>query len=175
MQVLKPKHKIDGVNVNNNGINVDNNSNNVCNNKEIEIERETESERESILIKLNKTKLNNYFNYIYNNQPDFDGISQSQKEGLIINMKRLDIFISNSDTLQYLNEEQIQEIKIQYWVIKELYFSPYAMYLNKLTRDMFLNKYLLTKKYIKLTDDTLTDFVNYFIKILRKEFENNTT
>lgn len=86
-------------------------------------------------------------------------------------MEKLGIYIENSQTLKYLSDKQLLEIKIQYWVVKELYLSSYVVYLNKLTPEKFWNKYLLTKEYIELTEETLTDFVNYFIKILRNEFD----
>lgn len=86
-------------------------------------------------------------------------------------LEKLDIYIPNMQTLKYLKDEQLLEIKVQYWTIKELYLSSYVVYLNQLTPTKFLNKFLLAKEYVKLTRDTLTDFVNYFIKILRNEFD----
>lgn len=163
---MRQKHHSNGVNVCNNEINVDNNSINVCNNEQIEKEIEIES-----IYKLNEIKLNNYFNYIYNSEQIFEGISAEQKIGIIRLMEKLGIYIENTQTLKYLSDKQLLEIKIQYWVIKELYLSSYVVYLNKLTPEKFLNKYLLTKEYIGLTEETLTDFVNYFIKILRNEFD----
>lgn len=179
--IITQKHKKNGINIDNNeinacnnsvnvdnntkGVNVNNNSINVCNNGETETETETET-------KLNEIKLNYYFNYIYNNEQNFEGISAEQKNGIIHLLEKLGIYISNMQTLKYLKDEQLLEIKIQYWTIKELYLSSYVVYLNQLTPTKFLNKFLLAKEYIQLTKDTLTDFVNYFIKILRNEFDN---
>lgn len=86
-------------------------------------------------------------------------------------LEKLEIYIPNMQTLKYLKDEQLLEIKVQYWTIKELYLSSYVVYLKQLTPVKFLNKFLLAKEYISLTKETLTDFVNYFIKILRNEFD----
>lgn len=86
-------------------------------------------------------------------------------------MKRLGIYISSTETLKYINAEALLDIKIQYWVIKEIFLSPYAVYLNKLSPEKFLNKYLLAKEYVNPTEETLEDFVNYLIKILRNELD----
>lgn len=86
-------------------------------------------------------------------------------------LEKLEIYIPNIQTIKYLKDDQILEIKVQYWTIKELYLSSYVVYLNQLTPTKFLNKFLLAKEYIQLNKDTLTDFVNYFIKILRNEFD----
>lgn len=162
------KHNINGVNVDNNSINDNNNT---------QIEREIESEREIEIennkTKLNKTKLNNLFIYMINGQKNDENISEMNRQAIIIHLKRLELYFTDIETLNYIPSERILEYELQYWTIKELYFSPYKVYLNALTRDKFLLKFLQTQKYIKIDNESkLTDFINYFIKSLREELKN---
>ncbi len=158
-----------------NGVNVDNNSINVDDNTQIEreIESETEIEIENNKTKLNKTKLNNLVIYMINGQKNEENITEINRAAIIIHLKRLELYFTNIETLNSIPKERILEYELQYWTIKELYFSPYKVYLNTLTRDKFLLKFLQTQKYIKIDSESkLTDFVSYFIKSLREEFEN---
>jgi len=160
------KHNINGVNVDNNSINVDDNT-------QIEIEIEREIEIENNKTKLNKTKLNNLFMYMINGQKNEENISEVNRNAIIIHLKRLELYFTNIETIDSIPKERRLEYELQYWTIKELYFSPYKIYLNSLTRDKFLLKFLQTQKYIKIdSENKLTDFISYFIKSLREEFEN---
>lgn len=162
------KHNINGVNVDNNSINVDNNTQ-----IEREIEIESETEIENNKTKLNKTKLNNLFIYMINGQKNDENISEDDRTAIIRHLKRLELYFTNIETLNIVSKEKILEYELQYWTIKELYFSPYKIYLDALTRDKFLLKFLQTQKYIKIDSESkLTDFVSYFIKSLREELEN---
>lgn len=126
----------------------------------------------NIKTKLNKTKLNNLFIYIINGQKNDENISDIDRTALITCLQNLELYFSDIELLKYLTDEQQLDYELQYWTIKEIYFSPYKIYLNSLTRTKFLLKYLQTKKYILIdNEDKLTDFINYFIKILRKDFE----
>lgn len=158
---------------NKNGVNVDNNSINVNNNTQIEREIERETEIENNKTKLNKTKLNNLFIYMINGQKNDENISEDDRTAIIIHLKRLELYFTDIETLNYIPSERILEYELQYWTIKELYFSPYKVYLNALTRDKFLLKFLQTQKYIKIDNESkLTDFISYFIKSLREELKN---
>lgn len=162
------KHNKSGVNVDNNSINVNSNTQ-----REIEIESETETEIENNKIKLNKTKLNNLFIYMINGQKNEENISEDDRTAIIRHLKRLELYFTNIETLNIISKEKLLEYELQYWTIKELHFSPYKIYLNELTRDKFLLKFLQTQKYIKIDNESkLTDFISYFIKSLREELEN---
>lgn len=125
--------------------------------------------------KLNPTKLNLFFNFISNKEADFEEITQAQKQGIIIALKRLEIYIDSSTNLDYFPEEFITDAKIQYWVVKELYFSEYKVFLNDLTRKKFLYRYLKTKKYMEMATRgyDVEEFVSYFITCLHEEMEEN--
>ena len=122
--------------------------------------------------KLNQTKLNLFFNYISNEEEEFDGISQSQKEGIIRILKDLEIYINPLANLSCLPSNYIEDAKVQYWVIKEIYFSEYKVYLNDLKRNDFIFRYLKTQKYMEAKENyDEEEFVSYFITCLHDEMK----
>lgn len=122
--------------------------------------------------KLNQTKLNIFFNYISNGEAEFDGISSSQKQGIIVALESLEIYIDAATNLEYLPENFIEDTKIQYWVVKELYLSEYKVYLRELTRNDFMFRYLKAKKYMEAKENyDEEDFVSYFITCLHDEMK----
>lgn len=126
----------------------------------------------NIKTKLNKTKLNNLFIYIISGQKNEEKISEEDRQAIITYLQKLDLYFSNIDILKCLTDEKQLEYELQYWTIKEIYFSPYKIYLNSMTRTKFLFKYLQTQKYINLDNESkIIDFICYFIKILREDFE----
>lgn len=125
----------------------------------------------NIKTKLNKTKLDNLFIYIISGQDNGESISEIDRQAIITNLKMLDIYIT-TNAINLIPEKKLFELKLQYWTIKEIHFSPYKVYLNSITRTKFLLKFLQTQKYINLdSEEKLTDFISYFIKILREDFE----
>ena len=126
----------------------------------------------NIKTKLNKTKLNNLFIYIISGQKNDENISDIDRSAIITCLQNLELYFPNTEILKYLTDEKQLEYELQYWTVKEIYFSPYKIYLNSLTRTKFLLKYLQTQKYISIdNEDKIIDFINYFIKILRTDFE----
>lgn len=123
--------------------------------------------------KLDQTKLNLFFNYISREEADFDGISPSQKQGIIVALQKLEIYINPSVDLVCLPSDYVADAKVQYWVVKELYFSEYKVYLNDLTRADFLFRYLKTKKYMEAETKNynVEEFVSYFITCLHDEMK----
>lgn len=123
--------------------------------------------------KLNQTKLNMFFNYISNGEAEFDGISSSQKQGIIVALQRLEIYINPSVDLSCLPSDYVTDAKIQYWVVKELYFSEYKVFLNDLNREDFMFRYLKTKKYMEMATRgyDVEEFVSYFITCLHDEMK----
>lgn len=120
---------------------------------------------------LNDTTLNLFFNYISDNDAEFEGISQSQKQGIILILKKLEIYIEKQEHIKSIPKEMIQDTKIQYWVVKEMYFSSYAVYLSELDKKAFAFCYLQAKKY--MADKTKEDIISYFIKCLQKEIKKD--
>ena len=132
-------------------------------------EQATEQQTEHII-----TILYLLFNYLINNstQENFlmckgKEITSQDKKSIIATLKRLDIYMSK-ELLKTYPAGNLPDIEIQYYVITELYFSPFKIYLNSLTRDEFILRFLKTKKYIK--DGDIVYFINYFIKSLQEEF-----
>lgn len=72
-----------------------------------------------------------------------------------------------------MSDEQIQDTKIQYWTVKELYKGPYKIFLDKLNRENFIFKYLQSKKYIKQDPEFKEDIVKYFIKIVQTDLSGD--
>ena len=99
----------------------------------------------------------------------FDKLKESEKAGIIQLLKQVEIYVENQQILDYMTDEQILDLKIQYWSIKELYKGPYKVFLNNLTREQFLFKYLQAKKYINQDEEFKEDIVKYFIRILQTD------
>lgn len=118
------------------------------------------------------TKLNLYFIYIiYNKGSQFKKIGEADKKAIITILKKLELYIDDPVILEYMSEEQLLELKIQYWVIKELYYSPYKICLNNLNRQRFMFRFLKARKYVKLQDTY--KFLNYCIKSFQEDLYAN--
>lgn len=117
------------------------------------------------------TKLNLYFNFIINNGVEnFENISEKDKNAIILILEKLDLYIDNLDILKYFSKKNIINYQVQYWLIKEIYYSEYKMFLSKMTRNQFIFRYLKATKYIDFKND-LQGFVKYFIRCLQEEME----
>lgn len=119
----------------------------------------------------NKTKLELLFNYIIYNKPNFEKISKEERKGIINILRKLDIFIDNTDILQYFSESQVFEYQLQYWAIKEIFFSPYKVFLGKLTRQQFVYRFFKAKKYMDIEKCSIYEFLAYFIRCIQEEME----
>lgn len=118
------------------------------------------------------TILNLYFIYILNKgESNFQNISADDKKAIINIMKKLRLYIENTEVLEYMTENEQLELKLKYWSIKEIYFSPYRVFLNNLTCERFTFRFLKAKKYCGL--DNLYKFLNYFIKCVQEDFYKN--
>lgn len=122
--------------------------------------------------KLNQTKLNNFFNFIINAEAEFDSINEGQKQGIIAVLKKLEIYVENMNPNVFPND-YIEDAKVQYWVIKELYFSEYKVFLQNLNRSDFMFRFLKTKKYMEMATKgyDIEEFVSYFITCLHEEMK----
>lgn len=116
------------------------------------------------------TILDCYFNYINNSgSKKFGNITEKDKFNLIETLIRLDLFVRNEDALYPMTVEAKQDLKLQYWILKELYFSAYKVYLNKLTREQFLLRFHKSKKYVD-PNENIYKFLNYAIKSIQQDF-----
>lgn len=118
------------------------------------------------------TKLNILFNYIiYNAQEKFENMASSDRQAIIKILQKLNIYIDNAEILQYFSESKKFEYELQYWAIKELYYSPYKVLLDKLTRQQFLFRFYKAKKYMDLSKCSIYEFSSYFIRCVQGEME----
>lgn len=118
------------------------------------------------------TKLNLYFIYIiYNKGSQFKNIGEADKKAIITILKKLELYIDDPVILEYMSEEQLLELKIQYWIVKELYFSPYKICLNQLTRQRFMFRFLKARMYVEPQDTY--KFLNYCIKSFQEDLYAN--
>ena len=114
-----------------------------------------------------------YFNYIINKDSQkFQNITSEDKKAIINILIRLGIYIRNNEVLEYMSKQQILEMQVQYWAIKELYYSPYKIFLNNLTNERLTFRFLKTKKYVDMNEN-MNKFLNYFIKSLQEDFYKN--
>ena len=116
------------------------------------------------------TILDCYFNYINNsNAKKFENITAMDKVNLIETLIRLGLFVKNEEAIKPMTIEAKQDLKLQYWILKELHFSAYRVYLNKMTREQFLLRFYKAKKYVN-PNQNIYKFLNYAIKSLQQDF-----
>ena len=88
-------------------------------------------------------------------------------------LKNLEILVT-IPTIQYLSEDKLLDLKLQYWAITELYVNPDKVYLSKLSNSNFMFKFLKAKKYKTIEkEEDLCSFVGYFITCLREVMQEN--
>lgn len=123
------------------------------------------------------TRLDLLFNYLNNSSQDFfedekRTINLQDKALLILHLKRLGLFVEDKKIIELFTESTLLMTKIYYWTIKELYFSAFKQYLNKLTYNRITEKYLKAWQY---TDaDTNFDakrLIGYLIKSIQEMFK----
>lgn len=139
-------------------------------------ERQTEVQPQGYII----TILYLLFNYINKgeNSNFFKDISESQRGGIRNILKKVDVIVENSQIFEMFDEQRQLEILVQYYVVKELYFSAYKVILEKLTKEEFMLKFLKAEQYVQLDKENISLFINYFKKCLKekvdKGFERRT-
>lgn len=101
-------------------------------------------------------------------------INVQDKAIIVLNLKKLGLFVENQEVLELYPEDKLLELKIFCWIIKELYFSPYKIYLKDLNYNTLCLKFLKAKQYTS-TDEgyDIERVIAYTIKCLREEFEKN--
>lgn len=119
--------------------------------------------------KLNYTKLNLLFLYLIKEKEKFEYISEMDRDNIVRILEKLELYIQNYSSVP---EDRLLELKIQYWSITQLYFSPYRIYLDNLNTKNFIFRFLKSKEYCNYNDEKdLSKFVGYFIKTLREEIK----
>lgn len=120
---------------------------------------------------LNYTKLNLLFNYLIYKEKKFENLKDSDRESIIAVLERLELY----PVSEYMSEEKINDLKVQYWAITEIYLSPYKIYLNNIKNEKFLFRFLKAKKYVDYmeSEQELNHFMRYFIKSLQGELDKS--
>lgn len=145
---------------------------------EVNTQVKTEGEAKGYIYKTRlKTRLDLFFNYINSTQDFFEdeknNVGIKDKTIIIMQLKRLGIIIEEESILELFTDMQLEQTKIFYWIIKEIYFSPYKMFLNSLTYNMLCLKFLKAKQYTCTEEGYEVErLVGYIITSLRQEFEN---
>lgn len=122
------------------------------------------------LEKLNKTKLNLYYLYIIGKNLFFEEENktfeqiENEKISAIHTLKKMGIFVKDPAHDEKLPEKVREDYIYQYWAIKELDAGEYKSYINYLTREIFLEKYLKAEQ--RMSKDDEVKFLSYFIKSL---------
>lgn len=117
------------------------------------------------------TKLNLLFCYLYKGQSaEKIGLLDEDRETLKILLNKLELYVEDLGVFKMMNEQALLDLKIQTWVITELYLSPHRVLLSKLTRDKLILKYKKARKYIP-EEKGLTELINYFMVCLQEELE----
>lgn len=118
------------------------------------------------------TILDYYFYFIINNDSrKFGKIEWEDKMAIRTAMKQLEIYdyCNTEESLQRVPEKYLFDLKLKYWAVKELYFSPYKVYLGKLQKERFNLRFNKAKKYVN-SKENIYHFLNYFIKSLQQDF-----
>lgn len=121
------------------------------------------------------TRLDLLFNYLNNKRDDFfeDGkrtINAKDKVVIVMNLKRLDLYVDNLEVISLFTEQTLLQTKIFYWIIKELYFRPCGIYLKNLNNGTLGYKYLKAKQYTNATEKfDVEKIIGYTIRSVENE------
>lgn len=138
------------------------------NSKRNEMKR-NEMKRNNII--LNYTTLDLLFNYLTYDNQNFGNLQEKNRIAIINILKRLQLY---PVIIDYYTKEELLDLKLKYWTIMEIYLSPYKAYLNDITINDFLFRFLKTKEYVNCNSESdLEHFISYFIKSLREELRKN--
>lgn len=86
-------------------------------------------------------------------------------------LKKLELYSDNMSD-EYMPENMKFDLQLKYYAITQIHLSPYKIYLLDLGEKLFTKVFLAAKQYCPITTpEEITDFMNYFIVCLRKEFE----
>ncbi len=123
--------------------------------------------------KLNITKL---FYYLLNKKDGYENfydcdlnLNIEDKVGIIRILRQLDMYINNKEIVKLMTAKELLKYQICYYAIAVIFKNSYKVYLNKLTKEMLINKYLKAEEYCK--EKTENDVVRYLIKSLQNELE----
>lgn len=100
------------------------------------------------------------------------GLSEKDRGPLILIYNRLEMYTKDMKSFNSMPSEMINNEKILMWAVKEIYLSPYKVFIDKLDRNKLIYRFLKAKKYIELKQEyKLEELISYFITCLYKELE----
>lgn len=120
---------------------------------------------------INKTKLNLLYLYLTGKAEKFEGLTETDRGSIQTTLKKLDLYIERDDNFP---EQMKFDLQLKYYAITQIYLSPYKIYLLDIKEKAFTKTFLAANQYCPIETKTpkqITDFMNYFIVCLRKEFE----
>lgn len=120
---------------------------------------------------INKTKLNLLYLYLTGKSEKFEGLTETDRGSIQTTLKKLDLYIERDDNLP---EQMKFDLQLKYYAITQIYLSPYRIYLLDIKEKPFTKTFLAANQYCPIETKTpkqITEFMNYFIVCLRKEFE----
>ena len=125
------------------------------------------------------TTLDCFFKYIninniksdFQKKINFENVQEADRQGIRTILKKLDVLIEDENIICYFTQEQLENYYLQYWAVKELYFRPEKIFLNKITAKQFMYRFLKAKKYAKENNMDLKRFIEYFIVCIKNEME----
>lgn len=100
-------------------------------------------------------------------------MKENDRDYFVQILRHLELYTETLTAYELMTPEKLLDEKIIIWAIKEIYLSPYKMFLNNLNREKIVLKYQKTKKYITSKDDyRIEEIINYFVVCLYNELEN---
>lgn len=132
------------------------------------------------IININKTKLNETFDFIINNNTkeiaEKNKLTEPEVQGFFNILKRLDL-IPSKEWIGIMMPNEVMRYKLSTYAIFEIYKSSYKVFLKNLGSMILINKYEKTREYIGNADENdnkkLNEFMSYFIRCIQDELENS--
>lgn len=140
-------------------------------NNQSKVKESKEKESKKNNININKIKLNSLYLYLTGKAEKFEGLTETDRGSIQTTLKKLDLYIERDDNLP---EQMKFDLQLKYYAITQIYLSPYKIYLLDIKEKSFTKTFLAANQYCPIETKTpkqITDFMNYFIVCLRKEFE----
>lgn len=118
-------------------------------------------------IYINKTKLNNLYNYIRGKEENFENFTDADRRSLQYLLNTFELYAEDDSSFPSM---VIFELKLKIYAIAEIYKSSYKGYLRKLDSNIITQKFLETANRISInTEEDLSNFIGYLIICLREE------
>lgn len=109
-----------------------------------------------------------FYKYINGEKQNFEDSSEAERKIVTRYLKQLDIYVDKKFD-EYITENRRTDYILLYWSIKELASCSSKMYLDNLSSTFLWEKFF--KCCEKKDKNDTKDFLDYFIKTLKKELQ----